>query len=70
MILIPEIKTLVIASNHRPRVIFVDALCVFAASEVFTLAVLDFMSLSRSQRSMFPQFTPLKNVYHFKAFIH
>ena len=33
LILIPEIKTLVIASNHRPRVIFVDALCVFAASE-------------------------------------
>ena len=33
LILIPEIKTLVIACNHRPRVIFVDALCVFAASE-------------------------------------
>ena len=36
LILIPELKTLVIACNHRPRVILVDALCVFAASEVLS----------------------------------
>ena len=69
LISIPELKTLVIACNHRPRVILVDALCNFAASEVLS----QFLSLMLSQHAAVldvPSIYSFKNVYNFKAFIH